>query len=75
MGEIRIVCPGKTRGYPYPVCKNRQIAHYQITVWHINSPLYESATLVPFDIRLIKRGQKMHRKKWSEFLLQIVDLL
>ena len=22
MGEIRIVGPGKTRGYPYPVCKN-----------------------------------------------------
>ena len=21
MGEIRIVGPGKTRGYPYPVCK------------------------------------------------------
>ena len=21
MGEIRIVCPGKTRGYPYLVCK------------------------------------------------------
>ena len=21
MGEIRIVIPGKTRGYPYPVCK------------------------------------------------------
>ena len=24
MGEIRIVGPGKTRGYPYPVCKNSQ---------------------------------------------------
>ena len=23
MGEIRIVIPGKTRGYPYPVCKKR----------------------------------------------------
>ena len=23
MGEIRIVGPGKTRGYPYPVCKNK----------------------------------------------------
>ena len=21
MGEIRIVSPGETRGYPYPVCK------------------------------------------------------
>ena len=24
MGEIRIVGPGKTRGYPCPVCKNRR---------------------------------------------------
>ena len=23
MGGIRIVGPGKTRGYPYPVCKKR----------------------------------------------------
>ena len=23
MGEIRIVGPGKTRGYPYPECKKR----------------------------------------------------
>ena len=23
MGEIRIFGPGKTRGYPYPVCKKR----------------------------------------------------
>ena len=23
MGEIRIVYPGKPRGYPYPVCKKR----------------------------------------------------
>ena len=23
MGEIRIVGPGKTRGYPYPVCKKQ----------------------------------------------------
>ena len=25
MGEIRIVGPGKTRGYPYPVCKNKRL--------------------------------------------------
>ena len=24
MGEITIVGPGKTRGYPYPVCKKTQ---------------------------------------------------
>ena len=26
MGEIRIVGPGKTRGYPYPVCKKRMVS-------------------------------------------------
>ena len=26
MGEIRIVGPGKTRGYPYPVCKKRIVS-------------------------------------------------
>ena len=26
MGEIRIVCPGKTRGFPYPVCKKKGIS-------------------------------------------------
>ena len=25
MGEIRIVGPGKTRGYPYPVCKKARV--------------------------------------------------
>ena len=27
MGEIRIVGPGKTRGYPYPVCKKEWLYH------------------------------------------------
>ena len=27
MGEIRIVGPGKTRGYPYPVCKKISTFH------------------------------------------------
>ena len=27
MGEIRIVGPGKTRGYPYPVCKKNILYH------------------------------------------------
>ena len=25
MGEIRIVSPGKTHGYPYPVCKKKWV--------------------------------------------------
>ena len=32
MGEIRIVGPGKTRGYPYPVCKILSI-FYGGMVW------------------------------------------
>ena len=27
MGEIRIVGPGKTRGYPYPVCKKNEYVY------------------------------------------------
>ena len=27
MGEIRIVGLGKTRGYPYPICKKISILH------------------------------------------------
>ena len=27
MGEIRIVGPGKTRGYPYQVCKKNRFCH------------------------------------------------
>ena len=28
MGEIRIVGPGKTRGYPYPICKKTTSATF-----------------------------------------------
>ena len=34
MGEIRIVGPGKTRGYPYLVCKKKQLYH-DLPVWEI----------------------------------------
>ena len=44
MGKIRIVAPGKTPGYPYPVCKNISIFHgcmvwiekslTRVTDWH-----------------------------------------
>ena len=27
MGKIRIVRPGKTRGYPYPVCKKKSVSN------------------------------------------------
>ena len=30
MGEIRIVNPGKTHGYPYPVCKKEFSASLKI---------------------------------------------
>ena len=42
MGEIRTVSPGKTRGYPYPVCKNNDC----FSGMHISSPLSEHATSV-----------------------------
>ena len=28
MGEIRIVGPGETRGYPYPVCKKMTVIRH-----------------------------------------------
>ena len=34
MGEIRIVGPGKTRGYPYPVCK--KILYIQVRMCNKN---------------------------------------
>ena len=33
MGEIRIVGLGKTRGYPYPVCKKK--GYYKISEFEI----------------------------------------
>ena len=37
MGEIRYVGPGKTRGYPYPVCKNIYSAYFisQGCIFHL----------------------------------------
>ena len=32
MGEIRIVVPGKTRGYPYPVCK-KEVSYMSWVGW------------------------------------------
>ena len=37
MGEIRIVGPGKTRGYPYPVCKKKSFISIQSAVSISNS--------------------------------------
>ena len=36
MGEIRIVSRGKTRGFPYPVCKN-----YLYHPYHVELAQYE----------------------------------
>ena len=56
MGEIRIVGPGKTRGYPYPVCKKRvyipvweQIATDQTGPWQV----VPRQVLTPYDCLLI----------------------
>ena len=37
MGEIRIVGPGKTRGYPYPVCKKHVYLTYSLISKNISS--------------------------------------
>ena len=34
MGEIRFVSPGKTRGYPYPVCKKRIVGPGKTRGYH-----------------------------------------
>ena len=36
MGEIRFVGPGKTRGYPYPVCKKKIFTLYKDRVDHFH---------------------------------------
>ena len=44
MGEIRIVSPGKTRGYPYPVCKKMgypyPVCKKLISTVHLNKYTY-----------------------------------
>ena len=37
MGEIRIVGPGKTRGYPYPVCKKTLFGQNFDTKWEADT--------------------------------------
>ena len=38
MGEMRIVGPGKTRGYPYPVCKKKAV-EMEITIGKLSKLL------------------------------------
>ena len=38
MGEIRIVGPGKTRGYPYPVCKKIYVEPpHGLTIYQVSA--------------------------------------
>ena len=46
MGEIRITGPGKTRGYPYPVCKKEELYH-GLSACTEESPLAETHGLSP----------------------------
>ena len=41
MGEIRIVGPGKTRGYPYPVCKKEK------SVTRVTDRYHEACLVMP----------------------------
>ena len=54
MGEIRFVGPGKTRRYPYPVCKKMQVNSIQIQtrdnsiMLHYNNMFEESLFIIYF---------------------------
>ena len=48
MGEIRIVGPGKTRGYPYPICKKFPSCH----------GLRQLTRVFKSDVRIVKFRSK-----------------
>ena len=57
MGEIRIVGPGKTRGYPYPVCKKKSVCIQSVQ----KRSMYQVIHFISFDtsdhaILQIRRG-------------------
>ena len=45
MGEIRIVVPGKTRGFPYLVCK-KEVFLYELRAYLIYVKVGESSFLI-----------------------------
>ena len=64
MGEIRIVGPGKTRGYPYPICKKK--------VSPILRDLYQCMLIHLFCVLvLLLYGHHCRRKLLMSFLVLI----
>ena len=54
MGEIRIVGSGKTRGYPYPVCKK---SCYNIRVLNKNRKLTVESLALLFELHHVWKSQ------------------
>ena len=50
MGEIRIVSPGKTRGYPCPVCKKNHGVTIFTTLISVALAQYEIMLTKVFDL-------------------------
>ena len=48
MGEIRIVGPGKTHGYPYPVCKKNR--YFEVSVFEITTVAEFANNLDPDEV-------------------------
>ena len=48
MGEIRIVGPGKTHGYPYPVCKKFQVGSFQFVCVDLGNFTFRLVSYVSF---------------------------
>ena len=56
MDEIRIVGPGKTRGYPYPVCKKKEYVWRHLKFFYIHhgyvQKIYFEILVVWAELRL-----------------------
>ena len=71
MGEIRIVGPGKTRGYPYPVCKKNRIYHRSLMQTDKSQP--EGKRIMP-ETRFTEGKVIMPDTRFTEFPALSVDL-
>ena len=58
MGEIRMVGPGKTRGYPYPVCKKILSLKLRILRVRTQRPMENALLLVKiWRVRALRSGE------------------
>ena len=68
MGEIRIIGPGKTHGYPYPVCK-KYFYHQSLCCNVVSKKFCQSDDVASV---LIRHCLSRAIDKW-EYLLIIMD--